>query len=65
MSDTGEINLYRWVNQLPRNHKARLQFASLSSTIGLLNSMVLCGEQHSNISLEEVENAQRIFHGKD
>lgn len=59
-----ELSLAEWCGQLPVNHKVNLELRSLRMTIGLLNSMVCCGEEHTDTSMAEVKAAMRIIHGE-
>jgi len=65
MSDSAsaEMSLAQWCGQLPRNHRVNRELAQIFSTIGLLNSMICCGEQHSETSMKEIQEAFRLRNG--
>ena len=58
------MTLIEYIEELPEFHRARKEFNELRTTIGLLNSMVNCGEQHSERSQEQFDTARSILRGE-
>lgn len=52
-----EMTLKEWCAQLPDSHRVNEEQRTICKTIALLNSMVLCGEQHSAQSEKAVKEA--------
>ncbi|KKM18003.1 hypothetical protein LCGC14_1670110 [marine sediment metagenome] len=65
MDEAGrEKTLREWCDRLPDDHRVNIEFNKLRETIGLLNSMILSGEQHSETSEKVVAEAVNILKGK-
>jgi len=65
MSETQRENsLKEWCGRLPECHRVNQELLQLRETIGLLNSMVLCGDKHSDQSQISVEKACAVLSGK-
>ena len=52
-----EMSLISFTKHLPMNHRVRAEMNAIANTIGLLNSMVNGGEEHSESSREQVKEA--------
>ena len=59
-----EQNLIEWCNKLPKTHRVNKELGKLRETIGLLNSMLLSGESHSDTSQKVVAEAIFILKGE-
>ena len=65
MDEAGrESTLKEWCDRLQDDHRVNIEFNKLRETIGLLNSMILSGEQHSETSEKVVAEAVNILKGK-
>lgn len=56
-----ERTLVEYCSLLPNHRKANKELKMLKLTVGLLNSMVLCGERHSESSTKIVEDSIEIL----
>ncbi len=45
-----EMTLHEWCNKLPSIHRVNREKSKVIEAVGLLNSMVCCGEPHSDES---------------
>ena len=56
-----EQTLIEWCEKLPNTHRVNKELKKLRETIGLLNSMLLCGETHSETSTKIVADSVAIL----
>lgn len=49
-----EMTLKEWCDKLPKDHRVNKDLNEITKCIGLLNSMVNSGEQHSEESINTV-----------
>ena len=56
-----EMDLMEYCNQLPKNHLIHQELKTIKETIGLLNSMIKCGESHSDFSNKRVFESIKIL----
>lgn len=61
--ESREQTLVEWCTRLPDIHRVNKELDKLRETIGLLNSMILSGENHSETSSAIFEKASDILKG--
>ena len=65
MCNEREQNLVEWCSPLIKTHRVNKELNKLREAIGLLNSMLLSGENHSDSSRKVVAEAVSILKGED
>lgn len=64
MNEEREQNLIEWLAPLPKIHRVNVELGKLREAIGLLNSMLISGEKHSDSSRKVVAEALSVLRGE-